>query len=73
MSARILSDAQSILWQNEWKAIVHARVKIALEWEPLKETAQGHEEVPNPPLVKLASKTLLKILGIFNLGVGYIP
>jgi len=44
-----------------------------LEWDHLEEAAQGHEEVFNPPLVKLASKILLKILGIFNWGMAYIP
>jgi hypothetical protein len=43
-----------------------------LEWDYLKETTQGHEEVPKPPLVKFVSKILLKILGIYNWGVGYI-
>jgi hypothetical protein len=43
-----------------------------LEWDRLEEATQGHEEVPKPLLVKLASKILLKILGISNWGVGYI-
>jgi hypothetical protein len=47
--------------------------KVALEWDCLKEAGQGHEDVPKLPLVKLASKILLKILGISNWGVGYIP
>jgi len=44
-----------------------------LEWDHLEEAAQGHEEVSNPPLVKLVSTILLKILGIFNWGMAYIP
>jgi hypothetical protein len=55
------------------KVIVHAEKKVALEWDCLKEAGQGHEEVLKLPLVKLASKILLKILGISNWGVGYIP
>ncbi len=66
-------DIQSILWQNEQNAIVHAQAKVALEWDHLEETTQGHEKVPKPPLVKLTSKILLKIFGISNWGVGYNP
>jgi hypothetical protein len=73
MNARILNDSQSILCWNEWKAIVHAQIKTTFERDHLEEAAQGHEEVLNPPLVKLISKILLKILGIFNWGEGYIP
>jgi len=47
-------------------------MKVALELDCLEEATQGHEEVPKPPLIKLASTILLKILGIFNWGVGYI-
>jgi hypothetical protein len=47
--------------------------KGSLEWDCLKEVGQGHEEVFKLPLAKLASKILLKILGISNWVVGYIP
>jgi len=47
--------------------------KVALEWYCLKEVGQGHEEVPKPPLLKLALKIMLKILGNSNWGVVYIP
>jgi hypothetical protein len=68
-----MHNIHSILWRNEQKAIAHAQTKVALEWDCLEEATQGHEEVLKPPLVKLASKILLKILGISNWGVGYIP
>jgi hypothetical protein len=33
MNARILSDAQLILWQNQQKVITHAQTKATLEWD----------------------------------------
>jgi hypothetical protein len=55
----------TILWQNEWKVVAHARVKAALEWDHLKEATQGNEKVPKPPLVKLISKNLVEDFGHF--------
>jgi hypothetical protein len=62
----------TILQWNEQKATTYAWAKVTLEWDHSEETTQGHEKIFKPPLVKLASKILLKILSIFNWSVGYI-
>jgi hypothetical protein len=50
-----------------------ARAKAKREWNHLVALAKECPPLPKPPLVKLASEPLLKVLGLNAWGVGNVP
>ncbi len=58
----------------EWKkALDRVKKKAKLEWYELQAQTQQMEQVKRPLLVRLASKSLLGIIGISAWGVGFVP
>jgi hypothetical protein len=73
MNARILGNAMAVQRQNDQKVASHARAKVKCEWNHLVALAKQCPPFPKPPLVKLASEQLLKVLGLNAWGVGSVP
>ncbi len=72
MNARILGNAMAMQRQNDQKVVSHARAKVEREWNHLVTLAKQCPPLPKPPLVKLASEQMLKVLGFNAWGVGSV-
>ncbi len=70
MNVHILGNAMAVQRQNDQKVASRARVKAQREWKNLIAVAKHCPPFPKPALVKLASKQLLKVLGLNAWGVG---
>jgi hypothetical protein len=70
MNARILGNAMAVQRKNDQKVASRARAKAEREWNHLVALAKKCPLLPKPPLVRLASKPLLKVLGLNAWGVG---
>jgi hypothetical protein len=64
MNARILGNAMAVQRRNDQKVASRARAKAQREWKNLVAVAKQCPPFPKPALVKLASKQLLKVLGL---------
>jgi hypothetical protein len=64
MNARILGNALAVQRQNDHKVISRARAKAEREWNHLVALTKQCPPLPKPPLVKLVSEPLLKVLGL---------
>ncbi len=64
MNARILGNAMAMQRRNDQKVASRARAKAECEWNHLVTLAKQCPPLPKPPLVKLASEQLLKVLGL---------
>jgi hypothetical protein len=73
MNARILGNAMAMQRRNDQKVASRARAKAEREWNQLVALAKECPPLPKPPLVKLVSKQLLKVLGLNAWGVGSVP
>jgi len=73
MNARILGNAMAVQRRNDQKVASRARAKAEREWNHLVALAKECPPLPKPPLVILASKPLLKVLGLNAWGVGSVP
>ncbi len=73
MNARILGNAMAMQRQNDQKVASRARAKAEREWNHLVTLAKQCPPLPKPPLVRLTSKQLLKVLGLNAWGVGSVP
>jgi hypothetical protein len=72
MNAHILGDAMATQRRNDQKAASRARAKAEREWNHLMTLAKQCPPLPKPPLVRFASKQLLKVLGLNAWGVGSV-
>jgi hypothetical protein len=73
MNARIFKNAMAVQRRNDQKVASRARAKAEREWNHLVTLAKECPPLPKPPLVILASKPLLKVLGLNAWGVGSVP
>jgi hypothetical protein len=73
MNARILGNAMAVQRRNDQKVVSRARAKAEREWNHLVALAKECPPLPKPPLVRLASEPLLKVLGLNACGVGSVP
>jgi hypothetical protein len=73
MNVRILGNVMAVQRRNDQKVASRARAKAEREWNHLVVLAKECPPLPKPPLVKLASKPLLKVLGLNAWGVGSVP
>jgi hypothetical protein len=73
MNARILGNAMAVQRKNDQKVASHALAKAERKWNHLVALAKECPPLPKPPLVKLASEPLLKVLGLNAWGVGSVP
>jgi len=73
MNVRILGNAMVVQRRNDQKVASRARAKALREWNHLIAIAKQCPPFPKPALVKLASKQLLKVLGLNAWGVGSVP
>jgi hypothetical protein len=73
MNVRILGNAMAVQRRNDQKVVSRPRAKTQCEWKNLVAVAKQCPPFPKPALVKLASKQLLKVLGLNAWGVGNVP
>jgi len=73
MNARILGNAMAMQRRNDQKVASCAHAKAEREWNHLIALAKECPPLPKPPLVRLASEPLLKVLGLNAWGVGSVP
>jgi len=73
MNARILGNAMAMQRRNDQKVASRARAKVECEWNHLATLAKQCPPLLKTPLVKLASKQLLKVLGLNVWGMGSVP
>ncbi len=64
MNVRILGNAMAVQRRNDQKVANRARAKAEREWNHLVILAKQCPPLPKPPLVRFASKQLLKVLGL---------
>ncbi len=64
MNAHILGNVMAVQRRNDQKVASHARAKVEREWNHLVTLAKQCPPLPKPPLVRLASEQLLKVLGL---------
>jgi hypothetical protein len=64
MNTHILGDVMVMQRWNDQKVVSRTRVKTQHEWDKLVIIAEKCPPLPKPILVKLASKQLLKLLGL---------
>jgi hypothetical protein len=65
MNVRILGNVLAMQRRNDQKVASRVRAKAKREWNHLVALAKQCPPLPKPPLVRLASEPLLKVLG-FN-------
>jgi hypothetical protein len=65
MNVRILGNVLAMQRRNDQKVASRVRAKAKCEWNHLVALAKQCPPLPKPPLVRLASEPLLKVLG-FN-------
>jgi hypothetical protein len=73
MNAHILGNAMAVQRRNDQKVVSCACAKSEREWNHLVTLAKQCPPLPKPPLVRLASEQLLKVLGLNAWGVGSVP
>jgi hypothetical protein len=73
MNARILGNAMAVQRRNDQKVANRARAKAEREWNHSVILAKQCPPLPKPPLVRLASEQLLKVLGLNVWDVGSVP
>ncbi len=73
MNARILGNAMAVQRKNDQKVTNRAHAKAEREWNHLAALVKKCPPLPKPPLVRLASEPLLKVLGLNAWGVGSVP
>jgi hypothetical protein len=73
MNARILGNAMVVQRRNDQKVVSCVRANAEREWNHLVALAKQCPPLPKPPLVKLASEQLLKVLGLNAWGMGSVP
>ncbi len=73
MNARILENPMAVQRRNDQKVVSRACAKAEREWNHLVAFAKECPPLPKPPLVRLASEPLLKVLGFNAWGVGSVP
>jgi len=73
MNARILENPMAVQRRNDQKVASRACAKAEREWNHLVALAKECPPLPKPPLVRLASEPLLKVLGFNAWGVGSVP
>jgi hypothetical protein len=73
MNARILGNVMAVQWRNDQKVASRAHAKAEREWNHLVALSKQCPPLPKPPLVRLASEQLLKVLGLNAWGVGSVP
>jgi hypothetical protein len=73
MNARILGNAMVVQRRNDQKVANRARAKAERKWNHLVALAKECPPLPKPPLVRLASEPLLKVLGLNAWGVSSVP
>jgi hypothetical protein len=73
MNSRILGNAMAMQRRNDQKVASCVRAKAECEWNHLVTLAKQCPPLPKPPLVRLASEQLLKVLGLNVWGVGSVP
>jgi hypothetical protein len=73
MNACILGNAMVVQRWNDKKVASRARANAEREWNHLVTLAKQCPPLSKPPLVRLASKQLLKVLGLNAWGVGSVP
>ncbi len=73
MNSHILGNAMAVQRRNDQKVVSCARAKLECEWNHLVTPAKQCRPLPKPPLVRLASKQLLKVLGLNAWGMGSVP
>jgi hypothetical protein len=73
MNARILGNAMAVQRRNDQKVVSCACAKAECEWNHLVTLAKQCPPFPKPPLVRLASEQLLKVLSLNAWGVGSVP
>ncbi len=64
MNTRILGNAMAVQRRNDQKVASHAHAKAEHEGNHLVILAKQCPPLPKPPLVRLASEQLLKVLGL---------
>jgi hypothetical protein len=64
MNTRILGNAMAVQRRNDQKVVSRARAKAKRKWNHLVTLTKHCPPLPKPPLVKLASEQLLKVLGL---------
>jgi hypothetical protein len=72
MNARILGNAMAIQRRNDQKVASCARAKVEREWNHLVPVVKQCPPLSKPALVRLASKQLLKVLGLNAWGMGSV-
>jgi len=72
MNARLLGNVMAMQRQNDQKVASRARAKAEREWNHLVILAKQCPPLSKPPLVKLASEQLLKVLGLNAWGVSSV-
>jgi len=73
MNARILGIALAVQRRNDQKVASRVRAKAEREWNHFVALAKQCPPLPKPPLVRLASEPLLKVLDLNAWGVGSVP
>jgi hypothetical protein len=73
MNARILGNAMAMQRRNDQKVASRAHAKAEREWNHSVTLTKQCPPLPKPPLVRLASEQLLKVLGLNVWGVGSVP
>ncbi len=73
MNTRILGNAMVVQRRNDPKVASRARAKVEREWNHLVTLAKQCPPLPKPPLVRLVSERLLKVLGLNAWGEGSVP
>jgi len=63
---------QAVERQNDQEVASRARAKAKCKWNHLVAIAKQCPPLPKPALVKLASKQLLKVLGLNAWGMGSV-
>ncbi|CAK9265676.1 unnamed protein product [Sphagnum jensenii] len=73
MNVHILRNVMAMQRRNDQKVVSRARAKAKCKWNHLVTFAKQCPPLPKPPLVRLASEQLLKVLGLNAWGVGSVP
>jgi len=73
MNVRILGNAMAVEKRNDQKVTSCAYAKAERKWNHLVALVKECPPLPKPPLVRLASESLLKVLGLNAWGMGSVP
>jgi hypothetical protein len=73
MNTRILGNAMVVQRRNDQKVASHAPTKVKCEWNHLVALVKKCPPLRKPPLVRLVSEPLLKVLGLNAWGMDSVP